>query len=245
MQTGFLTQIGACANVGGQAQPRCFFSAYDDIREVYVLLMEDFGLRALTAGDQITGGPAPGAPPSLEAFTVAFQAAGDLNGKLFNCVDQAWKGTSGAEIALADTFFAFDWPSVAGAFFPAWASKWEAFQHACPILGVELPDDIHAFCEAFGPLQAPFFQACKPKERGGISNTTIGHGDFRLDNIFFKKPGSDEVPIALIDFQLIRQFCAPFDAIVSVWLGWAGRLRGCTCVCVCVCVCVGQYYHGL
>jgi hypothetical protein len=57
-QTDFMTKNGLGASVGGLAQPKCFFAAYDDIREEVIILLEDFGERALTAGDQISGGPA-------------------------------------------------------------------------------------------------------------------------------------------------------------------------------------------
>eukprot|EP01043_Picozoa_sp_COSAG02_P006301 COSAG02_NODE_178_length_31091_cov_59.242482_17_plen_361_part_00 len=82
-ETEIFTKIGLGENVGAQAQPQCFFTAYDDIREELIILLEDFGERALTAGDQISGGPATGKPPSLEKFMPAFKAAGDLNGKYF------------------------------------------------------------------------------------------------------------------------------------------------------------------
>ena len=63
---------------------------YDDEREAFVLLLEDLGLRDLTPGDQITGGPSEGAPPDLEAFTTVFKAVGDLNGKYFNATKEVW-----------------------------------------------------------------------------------------------------------------------------------------------------------
>jgi hypothetical protein len=88
-ETEFFTKIGLGKNVGAQAQPQCFFAAYDDIREELIILLEDFGERALTAGDQISGGPATGKPPSLEKFLPAFKAAGDLNGKYF--VSYSWR----------------------------------------------------------------------------------------------------------------------------------------------------------
>ena len=104
-ETKFFTKVGLGEQVGAQAQPECYFVAYDDIREDIILLLEDFGAKGLTAGDQITGGPAEGAPPSLEKFTLSFQAVGDLNGKFFNCANQTWKGVGGEEINLKETFF--------------------------------------------------------------------------------------------------------------------------------------------
>ena len=74
----------------------------------------------------------------------------------------------------------------------------------CVTLGVEIPPDTLAFLDSLGPKQLPLFDALKGKQYGGVANMTLNHGDFRLDNIFFKVPGSDEVPVAFIDFQLLQ-----------------------------------------
>ena len=129
-KTGFLTKIGACSTVGGQAQPACYFAAYDDVREAYCLLLEDFGLRELGAGDQNSGGPAKDAPPSLEAFSAAFKAAGDLNGKFFNATKEVWEDGE-HKIVLKDTFLGRDWPEWKSMMVPAWTMKYEHHSLIC------------------------------------------------------------------------------------------------------------------
>ena len=201
-----MTKNGLGASVGGLAQPKCFFAAYDDIREEVIILLEDFGERALTAGDQISGGPAAGKPPSLEAFLPAFKAAGEFNGKFFNSTNVQWEG-----LAINETFRSWDWPAVAAIMTPGFVLKWAEFQSGCKCMGIEISENMMAFGEFFGPFQDEVIAASDGIEIGGVCNVTVGHGDFRLENIFFKEPGSDEVPVAFIDFQLIQRGLVTFD----------------------------------
>ena len=50
----------------GLRQPKCYFTAYDAVREVFCLLMEDLDESGYAGGDQFSGGPGPGLPPDLQ-----------------------------------------------------------------------------------------------------------------------------------------------------------------------------------
>ena len=45
---------------------RSYFTAYDAVREVFCLLMEDLDESGYAGGDQLSGGPGPGLPPDLQ-----------------------------------------------------------------------------------------------------------------------------------------------------------------------------------
>ena len=92
--------------------------------------------------------------------------------------------------------------------------RYPTFLEGCVTMEVELPADIKSFLDALtAERQLELIDKITAKEDGGKFNMTISHGDFRLENLFFKTDGSDEVPVALIDFQLIAQNSPAWDPI--------------------------------
>ena len=55
-----------------------------------------------------------------------------------------------------------------------------------------------------------------PRELGGPTATTLTHGDFRPENIFF----GDGQPVTMIDFQLAKESPGEFDLTWMVTQGW-------------------------
>ena len=86
-----------------------------------------------------------------------------------------------------------------------------SFAEALPILEIELPPDIKDFLDWYAKNQDEVFSNSHQSLMGGSSpspiyNTTITHGDFRLENLFFEKEGKNGAPkgAAFIDFQLMH-----------------------------------------
>ena len=100
--------------------------------------------------------------------------------------------------------------------FPMLPGAWQQFKdESAAIVGIEISDSMRDFCDYMTPveMQGKFFDACLSKQGGGILNHTLCHGDFRLENLFFKEPGSDEKSVVFIDFQLLIKTTPAQDPI--------------------------------
>lgn len=85
-----------------------------------------------------------------------------------------------------------------------------SFAEALPILEIELPPDIKDFLDWYVKNQDEVLAMGKCSSSTDVPipiyNTTITHGDFRLENLFFEKEGKNGAPkgAAFIDFQLMH-----------------------------------------
>ena len=85
-----------------------------------------------------------------------------------------------------------------------------SFAKKLSILAIELPPDIKDFLDWYVKNQDEVLAMGKCSSSTDVPipiyNTTITHGDFRLENLFFEKEGKNGAPkgAAFIDFQLMH-----------------------------------------
>jgi Phosphotransferase enzyme family len=159
--------------------PRCFYSHADSTTGEYALVLED--LLPMRAGDQVTGATIDDARlvvRELAALHAAFYRPGALDG--------------------------LDWlPGLigpnTGMIVPMFEGSWASFvEH----YGPRLSPKVMRWTETFAP-RIPAWM-----ERFADLPTTMVHGDFRLDNMFFDGP-----KFALIDWQMIMRVPGSSDLV--------------------------------
>lgn len=164
------------------ATARCYYSALDQSKGQFVLLLEDLG--AARAGDQVKGCTAADAESALRE--VARMHARWWQDPRLEAL--AWLPP------MTDPLLTKIVPM---AFRQAWPTFLEQYgDHISPdlrALGDRFPDMLPAIALDLGR---------EPQ--------TMVHGDFRLDNFFFGREASDP-PISVVDWQICFRARGPYD----------------------------------
>jgi aminoglycoside phosphotransferase (APT) family kinase protein len=177
----YLREAGFFAELADQAPirvPRCFHAAADEETSQFVVVMEDLG--DLRCVDQLEGMAVADAERAVDGLA-AWHATW-------------WGGAeplaeAGLTVSLGDPIYPAVLPMV-------FAEGWEKVTGAC-----EVPASIlevgPRFSDAIAGLLADLATA----------PTTMIHGDYRADNLFFEPDGS----VAAVDFQLIGTGSGAYD----------------------------------
>ena len=152
--------------------PRLLYGKYEDRGDRFVLVLEDLG--HLQTGDQL-GGATPAQARS------AVRAIARLHGHYWDKVGRPPlsgfydTGTPGRRAVIQGIYLAFLGPTL---------------EHFGSLFSAEM----RRLAEAYGPRVADHIADV------GAAPQTFGHGDFRLDNMFFGAGDEDEV--AVLDWQV-------------------------------------------
>ena len=169
--------------------PRCYYSAGDAAKVEYVLLLEDLGATG-HAGDQVQGCTAD------EAHLVLRQLA------LHHA--QWWGGERLDRVPWLESGIDI----VGGALIQAYPPSCE---RVLELFGPQLPKAITGIMPGLGPrlvtLMEPFRDAAL---------STMIHGDYRLDNMFFGNPGSG-YELAVLDWQSPNRGWGAYDISYFVY----------------------------
>lgn len=160
------------ADNGPMRAPRCFHTARDDRSGDFTLVLEDLG--AAATGDQGVGATA-------EQATIAVDALAKLH---------AFHWESPTLEAHADWLLFPNANREAFAFFVQRA--WKTCAEKYPDLPTSTPQALEALRTSYGPLL----------DRMSTPPVTLLHGDFRLDNMFFRSEAWPE-DFAACDWQLV------------------------------------------
>ena len=163
--------------------PRCTFAAVDDAGDAFVILMEDLG--AARPGDDLLGG-------SEDDLRTAVREMARLHA--------AWWGSPALGV--------IEWlPRIdarAGAWQRLFTLAWrEVRDGESPDLYGVLPPGIGRVTELLVTRGAEVYQLLSRYP------STLLHGDFRLDNLFFDLP--DGAPLAAFDWSNAMQGPGPYD----------------------------------
>lgn len=162
---------------------RCYYSAGDAEKVEYVLLLEDLGATG-RAGDQVQGCTADEAHLALRELALHHA--------------QWW----GAERLAGASWLDSGIDMVNGALVQSYPLVWE---RTIELFGEHMPPEIQAVLPGLGPrlttLMEPFRDA---------AFATMAHGDYRLDNMFFGKPGSG-YELAVLDWQSPSRAWGAYD----------------------------------
>lgn len=177
----YLREAGFFAELSDQAPirvPGCHHASVDPETSQFVLVMEDLG--GLRAVDQVAGMAIPDAERAVDGLA-------KWHAQWWRQADEL--ATSGLTVSLGDEIYKAVLPIV-------FAEGWEK-------LGAEL--EVPAVIQAVGPR----WTEAMPRLLDGMAEapTTMTHGDFRADNLFFEADGS----VAAVDFQLIGTGHAAYD----------------------------------
>jgi len=158
--------------------PRCLHAACDHETSQFVLVMEDLG--ALRAVDQVAGMAIPDAERAVEGLA-------RWHARWWGQADVL--AERGLTVSLGDAIYKAVLPIV-------FAEGWEK-------LGLEV--DLPPAIQAVGPR----WVEAMPRLLDGLAEapTTMIHGDFRADNLFFDVDGA----VAAVDFQLIGTGRGAYD----------------------------------
>jgi hypothetical protein len=170
--------FGELAHQAPLRVPACHHSSIDPETSQFVLVMEDIG--GLRGVDQVAGMAIPDAERAIDGLA-AWHAT--------------WWGQAealaerGLTVSLGDEIYKAVLPLVFG---EGWAKLEEE---------VDVPEAIRAV--------APDWSAAMPRLLDELAEepTTMTHGDFRADNLFFEDDGS----VAAVDFQLIGTGRGAYD----------------------------------
>ena len=194
----------------GVRQPKSYFSSYDPVRETFCFVLEDMNLAGYQCGDQLSGGPGEGLPPHMEVFMETTVINAKFCAKYFNNVYGEYDGKPllGSEMAgnCSQPFVQLVYPLMMQAILPTSPAVMEA--------GGVMPtsDPFWKGIENFVANQIGVYNAMSSfKEKDGLYDCTVQHGDVRSENVFF--PKSLKGPPALIDFQLMRKCPVGYDAL--------------------------------
>lgn len=169
--------------------PRCYFSSFDPSNGDYLLLLED--LAPAQVGDQVAG-------CSAEHVRLAISELAKFHARW-------WKSP---ELDKLDWMPGYDAEWYIGAVVDGYAQAWEPFiEFTRSYLTPELAD----VCKRFGDAIPKVMRMV-----GRELPTTIVHGDFRLDNLFFASPQGGP-PLAVIDWQISAKGGGIFD--VAYFIG--------------------------
>lgn len=158
--------------------PACHHSSIDQETSQFVLVMEDLG--GLRAVDQVAGMTIADAEHAVDGLA-AWHAT------WWRQADEL--ATAGLTVSLGDEIYKAVLPMV-------FAEGWEKLTAE-----LEVPAVIQAV--------APRWTAAMPRLLDGMAEapTTMTHGDWRADNLFFEPDGS----VAAVDFQLIGTGHGAYD----------------------------------
>ena len=174
--------------------PRLLYGKYEDRGDRFVLVLEDLG--HLQTGDQL-GGATPAQARS------AVRAIARLHGHYWDKVGRPPLsgfydiGTPGRRAVIQGVYLAFLGPTL---------------NHFGSLFSAEM----RRLAEAYGPRVADHIADV------GAAPQTFGHGDFRLDNMFFGAGDEDEV--AVLDWQVSGQLATACTTSRTSW-GAACRWR--------------------
>ncbi len=162
--------------------PRRYYSAFDPASGGFALLLED--LAPARVGDQLAGcgvAQAKLAIGELARFHASWWSKPELD-------ELEWMPSIAA-----------DW--YVGAIEQSYADSWDPFiERFGALLSPKLRDVAERFGRSIRSLMEAF----------GESPTTIVHGDYRLDNLFFATPEGGD-PLAVIDWQISSRARGVFD----------------------------------
>ena len=161
---------------------RCYYAAGDAASVRYVLLIEDMGATG-TLGDQVKG-------CTLEQARMAIRHLAAHHAHW-------WRNPRLAEIAWLSPGVDL----VAGALTQSYPVCWE---RALETLGDEMPPQIR---EAIPTLGTHVLELMEPLRESAL---TLGHGDYRLDNMFFGNEDSG-YEIAVLDWQSPNKGWGAYD----------------------------------
>ncbi len=164
------------------ATPRCFFAAHDPDSDDFVLLLEDLSDARVVS--QLDGCPLDLAEAAIRALARHHAAH--------------WESPA-FDDHLAWVPYGWDPPMPQGVQHGV-ATAWEPFLAG---FGEHLDDDIRAIGERF-PMAAEEMMAFRS------GPTTLCHGDYRLDNLFFR-PGADGPEVTVIDWQICVRTAGAYD----------------------------------
>ena len=194
----------------GVRQPECYFTSYDPVRETFCFVLEDMNLAGFQGGDQLSGGPGEGLPPHKGMFLEATAANAEFCAKYVNNCFGEFDGKP----LLNDDLNGNGAHPFLQAVYPIMNQALMASAPAVMEAGGVMPaaDPFWKGIENFVANEVDIYNAMSSfKERGGLYDCTIVHGDVRSENIFF--PKSNEGTPAFIDYQLMRRCPLGFDAV--------------------------------
>ena len=161
---------------------RCYYSAGDAEKVEYVLLLEDMGATG-APGDQVAGCTAAHAALALKQLAV--HHAQWWNNPRLDAIPWMQPGVDLVNAAMTH----------------AYPNAWE------PVLAnfrEHIADEVAAVFPEFGRRVSALIE---PYRDG---NLTMTHGDYRLDNMFFGKPGSG-YELAVLDWQSPTKAWGAYD----------------------------------
>ncbi len=162
--------------------PRCFAADHDPESDDFILLLEDLGdARVVSQLD--------GCPPDLAEVTIRALARHHA----------AFWESPAFENHLAWVPYGWDPPMPQGVQH-GMTTAWEPFLAG---FGDHLDDEIRSIGERF-PAAAEEMMSF------GTGPTTLCHGDFRLDNLFFR-PGGSGPEVTAIDWQICVRTAGAYD----------------------------------
>jgi hypothetical protein len=168
--------------------PRCYFSAFEPSNGDYLLLLED--MAPAQVGDQIAG-------CQLEHVRLAISELAKFHATWWNS----------PELDKLDWMPGYDAEWYIQAVEDGYAQAWKPFvEFTKDYLSPELAD----ICERYGKSVRKTMNIV-----GKDMPTTIVHGDFRLDNLFFASPQGGP-PFGVIDWQISAKGGGIFDVAYFV-----------------------------
>jgi hypothetical protein len=171
------------AHASPMATPHCFVGAHDLDTDDFVLLLED--LDDATVYSQLEGCPPEMASAAVRALALHHAAY--------------WQSPSfAAELEWLP--FGWDSPMPEGVQHGV-STAWEPFLAA---FGDRIGDDIRAIGERF-PTVAAEMMTFPERE------TTLCHGDYRLDNLFFRPGDASGPEVVAIDWQICIKTVGAYD----------------------------------
>jgi hypothetical protein len=165
------------SDLPGIGIPRCYFAGINQERSTFVLLLED--LRDGAFGDQLLGctpGQARHALKELARFHAYWWNHPRLK-------QLPWLRESTPE--MRDRLQAM------------YEARWPTFlAHADALL----TPSARSFCPALARNLRPLLEKAAEK-----NHFTLGHGDFRVDNVFFPERASAAKPLVVLDWQRVNR----------------------------------------
>jgi Ecdysteroid kinase-like family len=167
--------------------PRCYFAGVNQERSGFLLLLED--LRDGVFGDQLAGGTPDQARHAL-AELARFHA-------------YWWKHPRLNEL----TWLRKSTPEMRDRLQAMYEARLPAFlSHADALL---TPSE-RLFCPALAKNLRPLLEDAAKKK-----HFTLGHGDFRVDNVFFPSSSLATKPLVVLDWQRVNRACAGTNDIAN------------------------------
>ena len=220
----FVYETNFCTRNGMQ-QPTCVFAAHDPERDSFCILLEDLYSLNLDSGEALSElnavqeGLTP--LPDLGLYSEQFRTLARFNGSLFNATKSTWTDDGGKERDLASVFLGFDSTAHAELFAQLYGEHWPGYRQLVTDLGFDSGDDscfpatlaaAHEWLSESGG-HAALFEASKCVEDGGWLDCGIAHGDMRVDNAFYARPGAqvEGARVRIIDFQHVKRASPAFD----------------------------------